>query len=115
MNCAPAICAASYSLLSPTCSRTSAWSLRCFESQSVDTIIELLILPCACEFDCIASADAKTMDAKNIFFIAPPDPVANAPGSDPKQVMTYNIAVSSSDLPSANRLTLNCEASIRSE
>src|SRR5947207_3724130 len=115
MNCAPGMCAASYSLLSPTCSSTRELSLRCFDNHSVDTIIELLILPCACDVDCIASAAAETMNAKNSFFMTPPDPVATAPGSDTKQVIAYNIAVSSRDRPSAKRLTLNCEASIRSE
>src|SRR5213593_4761170 len=40
MNWAPRMWAVSYSFFSPTCSKTSEPSLRCFASQSVETIIE---------------------------------------------------------------------------
>src|SRR5947209_15587191 len=61
MNCAPGICADSYSLLSPTCSSTSELSFRCFDSQSVDTIIELFTLLVA---GWAAVNDAKASNAK---------------------------------------------------
>src|SRR5438128_386842 len=111
MNCAPGICADSYSLLSPTCSSTSELSFRCFDSQSVDTIIELFTLLVA---GWAAVNDAKASNAKTA--ITTLECCLNSfLQSANHERHSYSIAVSSRDRPSANRLTLNCEASIRSE
>src|SRR5260370_11189357 len=55
INCAPGMCVARYSSLSPTCSSTIASSLRCFATHSVETISD----------DCtLASSAAETPEPK---------------------------------------------------
>src|SRR3954454_14893669 len=73
-NRAPGICAASYSALSPTCSRTRSGSARCAFSQAASTIRFCRGL---------ANAPAAIRQIKSIFFIEVSFDEEDGPGGSP--------------------------------